>query len=238
METNKSGKGWKIALTALLVVLLGSVFTYLIFENQAYRHMLRSTSTAEVRGYMESYPLVFPSHSEAASDRLEELLSDSIDFKAATSAKACQRYLDRHPQGKHLREVNQLLEKYSIEEQLQREKADEEREEAADRAKRLVWTQKFNDIVTDVCFCREKGNYTYPLVLRFKPCDEYGAGEVLLVVENRRVLHYQADENMNINVGNGMLTLKYKDGYYEAVYNKSGQTYKLEPNYDTLEYDF
>lgn len=237
-QKKTSGKAWKIALTAIIVLLFGAVFGYLLVENQAYHHILRTNNTDEVRAYMRSYPIVMPSHSEAASARLTELLSDSVDFKAATSAKACQRYLSRHPQGLHLREVNQLLEKYLIDEQMQREKAEEERMEAEDRAKRLIWTNRFNDIVTDVCFRREQGNFTYPLVLRFKPCNEYGSGEVLLVVENRRVLRYQAQENMTVDIGNGMMTLTYKDKYFEAVYNKSGQIYKLMPDYNTLDYDF
>lgn len=237
-EPKKSYKTLKITLIAIFVALFGTVFGYMLFENQAYRHMLRTTNTEEVREYMRKYPIVLPSHSEAASDRLAELLSDSVDFKAATSAKACQHYLDKHPQGLHLREVNKLLEKYLIDEQLEREKLEEEQQEAADRAKRLIWTNRFNDIVTDVCFRREQSNFTYPLVLRFKPCDEYGTGEVLLVVENRRVLRYQATEDMTVDIGNGMMTLTYKDKYFEAVYHKSGQVYKLLPDYNTLDYDF
>ena len=80
-------------------------------ERMAYEKVKSTMNIAQMEEYLSTDFYVFNDHKDDIRDRIERIRTDNVDFRSATSVASCERYLDRHPEGRYRKEVEKRLEK-------------------------------------------------------------------------------------------------------------------------------
>lgn len=109
----KKGCGFGSVLIALILLLGGGAAWFFTqqfrLERAAFERVRHSNSVAEIERYLSTRMYMPDEHRRAAEARIARLQSDSADFVNATTVEACERYLTRHSDGKHVGEVQSRL---------------------------------------------------------------------------------------------------------------------------------
>lgn len=80
-------------------------------ERMAYEKVKSSMNIRQMEEYLNTDYYVFNDHKDDIRDRIERIRTDNVDFRSATTVASCERYLDRHREGRYRKEVEKRLEK-------------------------------------------------------------------------------------------------------------------------------
>lgn len=130
----------------LLSVLTIAVMSSCKNEAESYNKAMASNSIETLQVYLEDFPDAPAEHADSVALRIEELVADNANYESFTSAMdivqkydAAEYYSMMHPEGLHIKEINQYIEK-SAEEY---EKVKEQRLQARLQAE---YEQKYGDL--------------------------------------------------------------------------------------------
>lgn len=112
-RARKKGCGFGSVLLATLFILGGGAAWFFTqqfrLERAAFEQVRHSENIEELERFLTTKMYMPAEHRRIAEARIARLLSDSVDFAAATTVEACEHYLTAHADGHHVAEVQTRL---------------------------------------------------------------------------------------------------------------------------------